>query len=234
VVRRIVVWWCLGAVLLAWTGCQQGANTAGEEGFDGQHRHRASEEWQRYQAALEDPDRASWQKPQAVIKALALRPGEHVADIGAGTGYFTVPIARAVGPRGRVYAVDVARQMIDYLADRMHRERIGNIVPILAPSNNPTLPASGVDTVLIVNTYHHLDDRASYLAHLDEALAPGGRIVIIDFVPKPREERGFGPPLGMQLSRETVDAELSQAGFVPARVHDFLPEQYFVEYRRSK
>lgn len=230
--RPIVAWCCLGACLLAWVGCQRGENQAGLEGFDGQHRHRTSEEWQRYQAAMEAPDRSSWQKPEAVLQALALRPGERVADIGAGTGYFAVPIAEAVGPSGRVYAVDVARQMIDYLSDRIRRERIGNIAPILAPSNNPTLPAKGVDTVLIVNTYHHLDDRASYLAHLDKALAPGGRIVIIDFVPRPREERGFGPPLGMQLSRETVDDELSQAGFIPAEVHDFLPEQYFVEYRR--
>ncbi|UCG31865.1 MAG: methyltransferase [Phycisphaerales bacterium] len=231
-IRRIVVWCSVGTGLLAWAACQQGANTAGEEGFDGQHRHRTSEEWERYMEALEDPDRSSWQKPQAVVKALALRPGERVADIGAGTGYFSVPIAKAVGPRGRVYGVDVSRQMIDYLSDRIHRDSIGNIVPILAPSNNPTLPANGVDTVLIVNTYHHLDGRASYLAHLDKALAPGGRIVIIDFVPRPREERGFGPPLGMQLSRETLDAELSQAGFAPAKVHDFLAEQFFVEYRR--
>jgi ubiquinone/menaquinone biosynthesis C-methylase UbiE len=226
------VWCGVGAGLLAWLGCQQGANTPGAEGFDGQHRHRSQEEWERYQAAMEDPDRASWQRPEAVLKALALRPGERVADIGAGTGYFAVPVARLVEPSGRVYAVDVARQMVDYLSDRIRTESIGNIVPILAPSNNPTLPASGVDTVLIVNTYHHLDDRVSYLAHLNTALAPDGRIVIIDFVPRPREDRGFGPPLGMQLSRETVDAELSQAGFAPAKVHGFLPEQYFVEYRR--
>ena len=86
--------------------------------------------------------------------------------------------------------------------------------------------------MILVNTYHHLDDRVKYLAHVDEALAAGGRIVIIDFVPKSREERGFGPRLEGQLSRETVDGELAEAGFVPAKVHTFLPEQYFVEYRR--
>ena len=106
------------------------------------------------------------------------------------------------------------------------------VVPILAPSNRPSLPDAGVDTILIANTYHHLDDRASYLALLDQALADGGRVVVIDFVPKPREERGYGPPLEMQVSRQQVDAELAAAGFVPAEVHDFLPEQYFVEYRR--
>ena len=229
--QRLFVGLVLGA-LAASAGCREPVDTARQEGFDGQHRHRASEEWRRYQAALEDPQRAAWQKPDQVLAALKLRRGERVADVGAGTGYFSIPIAKAVGPTGRVYAVDVARQMIEYICERARREKLDHIVPILAPSNNPSLPEGGVDTILIANTYHHLDDRASYLALLDQALADGGRMVIIDYVPKPRQERGHGPPWEMQIPRRQVDAELAAAGFVPAKVHDFLPEQYFVEYRR--
>ena len=230
--RRIVLAGFVLGALSACLGCGKPADTARQEGFDGQHRHRASEEWRRYQAALEDPQRAAWQKPDQVVRVLRLRRGERVADVGAGTGYFSIPVAKAVGPRGRVYAVDVARQMIDYVSERARREGLKQVVPILAPSNRPSLPDAGVDTIFIVNTYHHLDDRASYLALLERALVPGGRMVVIDFVPKPREERGYGPPLEMQVSRQQVDAELAAAGFVPAEVHDFLPEQYFVEYRR--
>ena len=90
------------------------------------------------------------------------------------------------------------------------------------------------DTILIVDTYHHFSYRPVYVARLKKALAPGGRIVIIDFVPKSREERGFGPRLEMQLSRKVVDAELATSGFYPAAEHTFLPEQYFVEYLLKK
>jgi cyclopropane fatty-acyl-phospholipid synthase-like methyltransferase len=220
-----------GALAL-WGACRESPQAADQEGFDAQHWHRTEAEWQEYQRRLESPRRAKWQKPDEVVAALNLRPGERVADIGAGTGYFTIPIAEAVGPGGRVYAVDVARQMIGYLTERAKQEGLEQIIPILAPPNNPSLPNAGVDTVLVVNTYHHLEDRASYLTLVDRALSPGGRIVIIDFIPKPKKERGFGPPLEMQLSRTQVDSELAGAGFVPAKVHEFLPEQYFVEYRR--
>ncbi len=98
------------------------------------------------------------------------------------------------------------------------------------PENDPKLPAGEVDTIFIVDTYHHFNYRPVYVAKLRRALAPGGRIVIIDFIPKSREERGFGPRLEMQLDRATIDSEMAASGLQPAAVHTFLPEQYFVEY----
>jgi ubiquinone/menaquinone biosynthesis C-methylase UbiE len=184
-------------------------------------------------ARMEDPARAEWQRPLEVIAALELVRSERVADIGAGTGYFTLPIARALGAQGTVYAVDVDQRMIDYLKDRLAHAGQQRVTVIKCTPDDPLLEPASVDTILFVNTWHHIPDHRAYLKKLDRALAPGGRIVIIDFLPKPREERGFGPPLEMQLPREVVDQEMAQAGFTPTRVHDFLEEQYFVEYRRE-
>ncbi len=184
-----------------------------------------------YMAAMESPQRAAWQKPDQVLAALKLRPGERVADVGAGPGYFTLPIAEAVGKTGKVWAVDIEPKMLDRCRERANAEGIDNIQYILAREDDPLLPDGGVDTIFIVDTYHHFGERPAYVARLRRALADGGRIVIIDFVPKSREERGFGPPLSMQLSQATVDEEMATADLRPALVHTFLPEQYFVEYR---
>ncbi|MEK7731180.1 MAG: methyltransferase domain-containing protein, partial [Planctomycetota bacterium] len=108
---------------------------------------------------------------------------------------------------------------------------LSNIEYVHCLADDPQLPVASADTIVIVNTFHHFADRRAYVAKLRKALLPGGRIVNIDFIPKPREQRGFGPPLEMQLPRETVDADMAAAGLRPARVHEFLPEQYFVEYR---
>ena len=185
-----------------------------------------------YIARMENPARAEWQRPLEVVAALELVRGERVADIGAGTGYFTLPIARALGAQSTVYAVDVDQRVIDYLKDRLVRAGQQQVSVVKSAPDDPLLEPASVDTIFIANTWHHIPDHPAYLKKLDQDLAPGGRIVIIDFVCKPREERGFGPPLEAQLPRKVVDQEMADAGFVVARVHDFLAEQYFVEYRR--
>ena len=184
-----------------------------------------------YIRRMESGDRAVWQKPDEVVAALNLKPGERIADVGCGPGYFTLPLAEAVGPTGKVWAVDIETEMLDRLRQHIAEGGLSNIEPQLVPENDPMLPAGEVDTILIVNTYHHFSYRPVYVSKLRRALAPGGRIVIIDFIPKSREERGFGPRLEMQLERATVDGEMAASNLQPAAVHTFLPEQYFVEYR---
>ncbi len=184
-----------------------------------------------YIRRMESADREAWQKPDEVIAALNLRLGERVADVGCGPGYFTLPLAEAVGPTGKVWAVDVQAEMLDRLREHLAGREPSNIELQLAPENDPRLPPGQVDTVFIVNTYHHFSYRPVYVSKLRRALAPGGRIVIIDFIPKSRAQRGFGPRLEMQLDRVTVDREMAASGLQPAAVHTFLPEQYFVEYR---
>jgi cyclopropane fatty-acyl-phospholipid synthase-like methyltransferase len=188
----------------------------------------------RYLAMLERPEREAFQKPQQVLAALAFRPGERVADIGAGSGYFTIPAARAVGPSGIVWALDIRQPMLDYIARRIESEKLANVKLKLVTPTDPQLPPASVDTILMVDVYHyiHYEKRgADYAQKLRPPLAPGGRVVIIDYTPKPFSERPWGPPEVQQMSRKTLDGYMAAGGFKPLKEHSFLPEQYFVEYR---
>lgn len=170
---------------------------------------------------LEDPGRAEWQKPAEVLSALALRPEETVADIGAGTGYFTRLFAAHAA---KVYAVDInARflQSIDSL-------RLPNVITVHASEDSPRLPAAAIDTIFFCNVLHHIDDRPVYYAKLRAALRPGGRVVIIDFHKRPLP---VGPPPSMKLAEEEVEQEFAGAGFRLDKRHGFLPYQYFLEFR---
>ena len=184
-----------------------------------------------YLAMLERPERNDFQKPDQVMAALALKKGERVADIGAGSGYFTIPVAKAVGPEGVVWALDIEPFMVDTVEKRARENKLKNVKPMLVEKDDPKLPPGGVDTVLMVDTYHYVKNRAEYAKKLRAGLAPGGRVVIIDYIPKPWEVRSWGPLPHQQFPKETVDAEMAAAGLKPVKVHDFLTEQYFVEYR---
>jgi predicted methyltransferase len=178
-------------------------------------------------ASLEDPARDAYQEPEEVMKALALRPGEVVADIGSGSGYFTVRFARAVGDAGRVYAVDISPDMIRHLNRRLRDEGIRNVVPVLAEPDDPLLPDASVDRFVVVDTWHHVENRPAYLAHLKRMLKPGGQIVHIDFR---KRELPVGPPLGMKISREELIRQMGDAGFRLSCEHTFLPYQYFLVF----
>jgi SAM-dependent methyltransferase len=180
---------------------------------------------------LERPERDAYQQPDRVMEVLAFRQGERVADIGAGSGYFTRRISRAVGPSGVVWAVDIRPEILAVLEERARRDGLTNIRLQQVEPEDPQLPAGRVDTVLMVDTLHYVKDRGAYAKKLRAALAPGGRVVIIDFVPKSPEERPWGPPPEQKMSREDVDAAMAEAGLYPARAPAFLTEQFFVEYR---
>ncbi len=188
---------------------------------------------ERYIAMLEREERAAFQKPDQVMAALAFRGGERVADIGAGSSYFTIPIARAVGPAGKVWALDIRQELLDYARRKIEAAGVTNVVLDLVPADDPQLRAESVDTILMVDTIHYIADRTAYARKLRRAIAPGGRVVIIDYIPRPWSERPFGPAPEQQIPRATIDRELAAAGLEPRRVHDFLPEQYFVEYGAS-
>lgn len=183
-----------------------------------------------YIEMLERPDRDAFQKPDQVIAALALRPGERVADVGAGSGYFTFRLARAVGPTGSVLACDTWQEMLDHIAKRVPGESPGNVRLLKVTPEDPMLPPGGVDTVFMVDTLHYVKDKSAYAKTLARALAPGGRVVIIDYFPKSMEERPWGPPPEQQFSRAELDAAMAAGGLLPVKVHAFLPEQYFVEF----
>jgi len=178
---------------------------------------------------LEDPGRAAWQKPDEVVQVLNLKSGQIVADIGAGSGYFTVPFAHRVGPAGKVYAVDIDREMLAYIEQRAQQESLQNIQTVLADPHNPKLAPASVDLIFICATLHHITDRAKYYPLLAQALRPGGRVVNIDFEKRPLP---VGPSLEMKIARADVLSEFAAAGFHLAKEFDFLPYEYFLVFER--
>jgi ubiquinone/menaquinone biosynthesis C-methylase UbiE len=185
-------------------------------------------DWKRYLARLLAPERAPWQRPRAVVRALGLRSGQTVCEVGAGPGYFAFRLARAVGERGHVYAADAEPRMLALLGVRLRRSRRRNITPVLSLPNEPLLPRRTCDLILMVNTYHHIPDGPAYLRGLARALRPAGRIVNIDFH---RRETPVGPPIEHRVSREAFLRDARRAGLKPAGEFDLLPYQYFLMLR---
>jgi cyclopropane fatty-acyl-phospholipid synthase-like methyltransferase len=179
----------------------------------------------KFAASFDDPARDAWQMPSRVIENLGLKGGMRVADIGAGTGYFSTRLAK-VAPDLTVYAADVEPAMVDYLKKRAASEQLKNVVPILAGAASPNLPAP-VDVILIVDTYHHIASRVEYFQALQKSLARSGRIAIIDF----RKDSPEGPPPEFRFTAEQIEDEMRRAGFVLDARHDFLPRQHFLVFR---
>ena len=192
------------------------------------HTHRHSfgdaEKWAH---VFDDPERDAWQKPHQVIEALGLRPDAVIADIGAGTGYFAVRFANMV-PAGKVYAVDVEPGMVRYLAERAKKEKRANLVAVKGAAGDPRLPEKA-DLVVLVDVYHHIEQRERYFRALAASLKPGGRIAVIDF----RMDSPSGPPKSARVAPERVKAELAAAGYALAEEHGFLPRQYFLVFTRT-
>jgi len=180
-----------------------------------------------WSSIFDDPARDVWQKPADVVAALGLRSGMVVADLGAGTGYFSRYLSAAVGERGTVFAVETEPNLVAHLRARAEREHTANVTPVLASFDDTRLPAASVDVVLIVDTYHHLDARLGYLTRLRRALKPHGRIAIVDWQATPLP---VGPPMEHKLAREQVIAEMQAAGYRLVAAPPILPYQYVLVF----
>jgi predicted methyltransferase len=180
---------------------------------------------------LERAGREQEQRPDEIIKTMGLRDGDTVADFGCGTGYFARRMARAVAPGGRVYAVDIQPEMLGILKQLVDKEALTNVVPVLAETDDPKLPAGALDWILLVDVYHELQHPKATLARLREALAPGGKVAVIEYRLEGltalhiREEHRMSP--------EQVLAEWEPAGFRLARRHEFLPTQHFFVFEKA-
>ncbi|HEX6156422.1 MAG TPA: class I SAM-dependent methyltransferase [Burkholderiales bacterium] len=204
----------LGALCLAAGAAAQAPHT---------HRHSFGDA-EKWAHVFDDPERDAWQKPHEVIRALRLAPDAAVADLGAGTGYFAARLAHML-PKGTVYAVDIEPAMVKYLGERAKKEKLANLKPVAGTAADPRLPAK-VDLVLLVDVYHHIEQRERYFRSLAASLRPGGRVAVVDF----RLDSPSGPPKSARVAPERVKDELAQAGYALAEEHGFLPRQYFLVF----
>jgi ubiquinone/menaquinone biosynthesis C-methylase UbiE len=193
-----------------------------------QHQmHELHNDPKSYIGALEDPKRDAYQKPHEVLTALNIKPGEVIADIGAGSGYFAFRLAHFVGDKGKVYAVDVSPDMIRYINRRIRETKTTNVVALLADPDDPLLPDASVNRFFFSESWHHIDNQKKYLALIKKMLKPRGEVVMIDFHKK---ELPVGPPLQMKIAREDVIKQLETNGFRLSKEHAFLPYQYFLVF----
>ncbi len=203
-------------------------------GWAGQQEHHTLHPQQRFDdikkwvEVFEDPARAEWQQPEKVVQSLNLKTGNVIADIGAGTGYFTRLFAAAVGSQGKAIGLDIEPSMVEYMKEDALKRSMENYEARLIKPDGPGLTPQSVDVIFICNTYHHIKDRVNYLKRLSGALNENGRIVIVDFYKKPLP---VGPRLlEHKVSEVKVLKEFKAAGYRLTRSLDFLPYQYFLEF----
>lgn len=176
--------------------------------------------------AFEDPDRHLWQKPEEVIKKMNIRLNDVIADIGAGTGYFTRRFAFAA-LTGKAVGLDIEPSMVRYMKEDAKKLGLKNYEARVVKTDDSELGNNTVDIVFLCDTYHHIDNRVEYFSKVANSLKKGGRLVIVDFYKK---ELPYGPPPDHKLAKEIVISELEEAGYKLLRSHDFLPYQYFLEF----
>jgi arsenite methyltransferase len=176
------------------------------------------------------PWRSRWQQPEKVVQTLAIPPGAQVADLGAGGGYFTFRLANAVGPTGKVYAVDVDQGNLDYIARRAQEQGYSNVETVLAKYDDPLLPKEDIDLIFACNVYHHLQNRADYFKSAARYLKPDGRVAIIDLNGTSWTHRLF--LFGHWTPKETTRNELIAAGYSLTGDFNFLERQTFQVFKR--
>lgn len=207
-----------------------GPHGDGPRGGPGAHAHGGGvhhdfSDAERWAKVFDDPKRDAWQKPEEVVRWLALAPTDVVVDLGAGTGYFTLRLARAV-PKGKVIALDVEANMVKFVEERAKKENVSNVFARVTPTDRAAIEEPA-NLVLVVNTYHHLTDRKPYFGALAKSLAPKGRVVVVDFR---KGDLPVGPPDGHKLAPENVSEELKAAGLTLCAQLDTLPYQYVLSY----
>jgi SAM-dependent methyltransferase len=178
---------------------------------------------------LEGPDREAWQRPEQIMDALGIGDGSVVADLGAGGGWFTVRLAKRVGPNGLVYAEDIQPQMIEAIQRRVQREGLRNVETVLGAADHPSLPRAQLDAALMVETLYEVEDRQSLLTNVLSALKPGGRLGIVEYRP---DGGGPGPGRDQRLPSQQVIRAAEAAGLRFVREEQFLPYQYLLVFTR--
>ena len=211
----------LGLILTAGAGAPAQSPSA-----DRAERHRVPADFMSYQGAawLERAERVDEERPDLVLDAMGLEPGDVVADVGCGSGYYARRVAGRVAPGGRVYCVDIQPEMLDIMRDLADRDGVTGIVPVLSEPDDLKLPAGALDWIVLADVYHEMSDPEAMLAGMRAALAPGGRVALLEY----RIEDGTGDNLKSDhaMSVRQVLAEWLPAGFALVDLHEFLPGQH--------
>ena len=176
------------------------------------------------------PGRITWQKPHRVLRALGVRRGHVIADVGAGPGFWTIPLARRVGRRGHVFALDPEPAALDVLRRRLEKAGVRNVTPVLNDDTAPMLPNNACDLAVIVNVYHHFAEPARFLRRMARCLKRGGRLVNIDWADRDTPK---GPPAHRRIPPAVFLRDARHAGLQLVAEHRCLPYQYFFVLRRS-
>jgi predicted methyltransferase len=180
---------------------------------------------------LEGSDRDVWQRPDYIMDQLGIAENSYVADLGAGSGWFTIRLARRVLPKGRVYAEDIQPQMIEVIDRRLNRENLRNVITTLGTPEDPRLPAGQLDAVLIVDAYHEMEQPVALLRNALKALKPEGRIGIVDFT---MAGGGPGPPMDERVNPDRVIREANAAGLRLVARPNMLTFQYMLVFGRPE
>jgi arsenite methyltransferase len=191
-------------------------------------RQLASRPVDDWSARLERPDRVASLKIDYIISSLGLKPGDTVADIGAGPGVISLPIAKAVAPAGKVYAVEIDQGFLDRIKQKTAEGRIANVVPVLGAFTDPKLPAHDVDVALFHDVLHHIADRAGYLKTMAGYMKPGGRIAIVELPPTGSHK----DEPSLIVTKDQVKGWMADAGYKPVKEFDGLPDKWFIVYAR--
>ena len=213
-------WWSAGIVVIAM------AIGPLASGLDAQLASRPAEEWTK---TLESPERLASLRIDEVVAAMKLRPGDVVADLGAGSGPFVVPFARAVAAKGKVYAVDIDTGFFPLIANKTKQAGVANVQTVLGEFTDPKLPAADVDVAFFHDVLHHVENRPAYLKSLAKYLKPAARIVVIDYhaAQSPHAEQP-----ALVVTKEQASAWLAQAGFKPVDDVKLFSDKWFVVYSR--
>jgi len=192
------------------------------------HMHKRFEDAKKWAAKFDDPKRDEWQKPDAVVAALDIGETAVVADIGAGTGYFAVRMAKH-RPNAKIIAVDVEPDMVAYIKERAQHVGCKNIETQLVSADEGVKLGEPADLIIVVDTYHHIGEREKYFITLAQSLKPDGRLAIIDF----KLDSPEGPPAEHRIPPEKIKDELASAGYSQTKSIDILPYQYFLMFQRK-
>lgn len=224
---RFLTPWVAGAVLGIGLAVLSLSPSSAEDAAPKTYKGRVIAPPMSYRGAdwLERSDRDATQQPEKVLDTLAIKPGSTVADIGAGTGYFSLRLAKRVGPQGRVLATDIQPQMLAMLSDKMHAANVTNVEPTLCTPTDAKLPENTLDLALMVDVYHELAYPEETLGQIRRALKPDGRLVLIEY-------RGEDPNIPIKPEHKTtlvqIRSEIEPLGFRVKDVLEFLPEQRIV------